>query len=401
MFRLMSIGMLVALFAGESAPVFAQSLAQIFAPKTAKNRSEPPAILRTATGLVETGKIGDAAYRIDVPNNWNHSLVVFFHGYAQTPWGYHPTHQLLSHVQPALERGYAVIESGYSNTGWAIDEAQADTEALRKYFVHKYGQPRETFAIGNSMGGLLTSITLERNPKPYAGGLDLCGSVGPTYASATRRFAARAAFDAYFPDLLPPLVPPASSGYPAPAPEAEATLRKIKDALHDHPAPALAMRNLMELHSDADVAHMIRYISFVIADMQHKAGGNPFDNRNYLYTGTNPNSTAEDNHLNDIVRRYAADPAARRWLGTHYTPTGRLAHPMLALNTTYDPLIPGTTLALYGHIVEQAGSGDNYVQQYVHRDGHCTMTAEEAGTAFDELIAWVHTHKRPVPGLLR
>ncbi|WP_263382333.1 DUF6351 family protein [Granulicella arctica] len=383
-------------------PLHAQKPAK--APKIQKLESNPtgtPDVLKTPAGAVETGMLDNAAYRIDVPNNWNHNLVVFYHGYSETPFTYHPSHSLTDQSRPMLERGYAVIESGYSTTGWALDQGIAETEALRKYFVRKYGQPRETFAVGGSMGGLLTDITLERNPKPYVGGLDLCGAVGPTYESFTRRFAARAAFDSYFPGLLPPLVPLQSAGYPAPAPETDATRHKIAAALSDHPASALAMRNLMALHTDADVVHMISYISFVVADMQHKANGNPFDNRNYLYTGTNPNISSEDNKLNDAVRRYAADPAARRYLIEHYTPSGKLTKPMLALHTTYDPLIPGTTLALYGHIVEQAGFGQNFIQQYVHRDGHCTMSAEEVGIAFDELTAWVHANKPPAPGLLR
>jgi fermentation-respiration switch protein FrsA (DUF1100 family) len=369
--------------------------------KLAKEPASPPSLLRTSLGIVETGLLDNAPYRIDVPAHWNHNLVVFYHGYSETPFVYHPANALTDQSRPMFERGYAVIESGYSTTGWALDAALAETESLRKYFVHKYGQPKETIAAGGSMGGLLTDITLEKNPKPYAGGLDLCGAVGPTYESFTRRFAARAAFDSYFPGLLPPLVPAPTSGYPAPAPETEAGRRRIADALNDRPAAALAMRNLMALHSDADVVHMISYISYVVADMQHKAGGNPFDNRNYLYTGTNPNSTTEDNKLNDAVQRYAADPAGRRYLIAHYTPTGKLTKPMLALHTTYDPLIPGTTLALYGHIVEQAGYDNNFVQQYVHRDGHCTMSADEVGFAFDELVAWMHSNRQPVHGLLR
>ncbi len=375
-----------------------------FAQKPAKLAKDPtgtPEVVKTSTGTVETGTLDNAAYRIDIPANWNHSLVVFYHGYSETPFLYHPTHGLTDQNRPMFDRGYAVIESGYSTTGWALDAAYAETEALRKYFVRMYGQPKETIVVGGSMGGLLTDLTLERNPKPYVAGLDLCGSVGPTYEAFTRRFAARTAFDSYFPGLLPPLVLPPGAPYPQPAPETDVTRRKIAAALGDRPAAALAMRNLMDLHSDTDVVHMISYISYVVADMQHKAGGNPFDNRNYLYTGTNPNTSSEDNKLNDAVRRYAADPQARRYLIDHYTPSGKLTKPLLALHTTYDPLIPGTTLALYGHMVEQAGFGQNYVQQYVHRDGHCTMSAEEVGTAFNELLAWVHTSKPPTPGLLR
>ncbi len=359
--------------------------------------AQTPEILKSDTGTVEAGTLDHASYRIDIPAKWNHKLVVYYHGYSETPFTYRAAQPLTEQTKPLFDRGYAIAESGYSGTGWALDAALAETEALRKFFVRKYGQPTETIVAGGSMGGLLTDITLERNPRTYLGGLDLCGAVGPTYESFTRRFAARAAFDSYFPGLLPPLVP---ASFPAPAPETDASRKRIADALHDHPAAALALRNLMALHTDADVAHMISYISFVVADMQHKAGGNPFDNRNYLYTGTNPNTTTEDNKLNDQVHRYAADPAARKYLIAHYTPTGRLTKPMLALHTTYDPLIPGTTLALYGHLVEQAGFGDHIVQQYVHHDGHCNFTAAEVGTAFDELVAWLHTGKAPKPGLL-
>ena len=56
------------------------------------------------------------------------------------------------------------------------------------------------------MGGELVSVTMELNPKPYMGGLDLCGSVGPTHLAFEHRFAMRAAFDYYFPNVMPPLV---------------------------------------------------------------------------------------------------------------------------------------------------------------------------------------------------
>jgi hypothetical protein len=85
----------------------------------------------------------------------------------------------------------------------------------------------------------------------------------------------------------------------------------------------------------------------------------------------------------------------------HYTPTGRLTRPMLAVHTMYDPLIPGTTLALYAHEVEAAGFGENLVQQYVHRDGHCAFSRQQVGESFDELLAWINGGKRPAPGLLR
>ena len=362
----------------------------------AQKPSSTPEVLRTPGGLTEVGLLDGAPYRIDVPANWNHSLVVFYHGYYESPGGFHIAERLNPQALPLFERHYAIVQSSYSQPGWALQQAYPETEALRRYFTKAYQQPRETYVAGGSMGGALVMVTLELNPKPYVGGLDICGAVGPTYESFSRRFAWRAAFDFYFPGVLPPLV------ISPPNFEESAVLReKVLAAIRTNPSAAADLRGLTGLHTDNEVAHDMVYFTYIVADMQRRAGGNPFDNRNYLYTGTNPTSSASDYALNDGVRRYAADPKAREYLIHHYTPSGRLGRPMLALHTLYDPLIPPTTLSLYAHEVEMAGFGDNLVQQYVHRDGHCTFSSDEVGRAFDELVQWTHGGARPTPGLLR
>ena len=369
-----------------------------------KPRPDPePEVFHTAAGTTEVGTLSAVPYRIDVPIHWNHSLIVYFHGYGEGPYTYRVSGPLSEQTQPLFDRGYAIIQSGYSGFGWALAEAFPETEQLRLFFLKKYGQPvtgknaknMETFVVGGSMGGALVVATLELNPKPYAGGLDLCGSVGPTDLAFQRRFAWRAAFDYFFPGVMPPLVPS-----PVEFQESRTLRLRVEEALTKNPAAATALRNLTALHTDREVADAMVYFTFVIADMQRRAGGNPFDNRNFLYTGTNPTSSATDNAVNDGVRRYTADDQARQYLLHHYTPTGRLFHPMLALHTTYDPRIPGNTLAIYNEEVAINGFAQNLVQQYVHRDGHCTFTQDEIGRTFDELVTWIHTGRRPTPGAL-
>jgi hypothetical protein len=369
-----------------------------------------PDIVRTPAGLTEVGTLDAVPYRIDIPAAWfndpHRALVVYFHGYSEGPFTYRVTGPLTEQTQPLFDRGYAVIQSGFSTSGWALAEAYPETEQLRQFFVKKYVQPTlgkkekkekeiETIVAGGSMGGALVVATLELNPRPYAGGLNLCGSVGPTDLAFQRRFAFRAAFDFYFPNLLPPLDP-----VPPDFQESRALRKRVEDALHANPAAATAMRNLMWLHTDHEVADQMVYFTFVIADIQRRAHGNAFDNRNFLYSGTDPSSSATDNALNDGVRRYAALPSAREYLLRHYTPTGRLSRPMLMLQTTYDPRIPTRTLEIYKEQVDLAGFDQNLVQQYVHRDGHCAFTPDEIGHTFDELIAWLHANKRPTPGIL-
>ena len=370
----------------------------------------PPEILHTSAGLTEIGTLNAVPYRIDIPAAWNHKLIVFFHGYSETPYTYRVGSLLNEQVAPLFERGYAIIESGYSTTGWALAEAYPETEQLASTSSRSTRNPPsasppgksqknpesiETIAAGGSMGGALVAAVLELNPKPYAGGLNLCGSVGPTDLAFQRRFAWLAAFDFYFPNLLPPIDP-----VPADYEETRTLRVKVEQALHDNPAGALAMRNLTWLHSNHDLALAMVYFEYVVGDIQRRAHGNAFDNRNFIYTGTDPANTYSDNLLNNNVHRYAADPRAREYLLHHYTPTGQLHHPMLALHTVYDPRIPANTMTFYAEQVAMAGYSDNLVQQFVNRDGHCTFTEDEIGRTFDELTAWIDQHHRPTPGLL-
>ena len=360
----------------------------------AAQRPDSFTVQKTAQGMTEVGVLGGAAYRIDIPMNWNHSLIVYYHGYSARPVSFHLAEPLEGRQGPLLERHYAIVQSAYSQTGWALEQAYPETELLRHYFVKKYGIPKETYVAGASMGGMLVTIALELDAKAYQGGLDLCGSVGPTFQSFDRRFALRAAFDHYFPGLMPPLVTTPADYMMSPA-----MLEKIEAALKANADAATIMRALAGVHTNVDLAWDMDYFTFNISDMQHRAHGNPFDNRNYLYTGTNPANAFGDFELNDKVRRYAASPSARAYLLRHYSPSGHLGKPMIALHTLYDPIVPPQSLSLYDHEVQAAGSGENLVQQYVHREGHCNLTVEEIGRAFDELVAWTHKGARPTPGL--
>lgn len=167
----------------------------------------------------EIGVLDGAAYRIDVPNHWNHRLAVYYHGYSQRPVTYKPGPPGKAAAE-ILARGYAVIQSRYSVTGWALAKAFPETEALREYFVSKYGKPAETYVTEESMGGALTLMTIERLPEYYNCALALCGRLDPSEAARQHQFEMRAAFDYYFPGLLPPSRPgterlPCDRGAPA------------------------------------------------------------------------------------------------------------------------------------------------------------------------------------------
>ena len=357
----------------------------------------PPPAAPPVPARTEEGVRDGSSFRIDVPEIWNRNLILFFHGYEQQPHLFsvnqatgkpNPASHLL---QALLARGYAVAQPGYSTGGWAVIEAAHDGEALRQYFDSHYGQPRETYVMGQSMGGLLTLLTLEQHPKAYAGGLALCGVLAPADLIMQRAFANRVAFDAFFPGVLPDVehIPDGFQMNDA------ATAAKVEKALEAHPPEAALLRSLADIHTNLGLADVLVFNTFVIKDLRVKAGGNPFDNRNLIYTGT-----TDDNALNERVKRYAADPRALDYVAAHYSPSGALRRKLLAVHTMYDPLVPAATAAYYDELTRRLGNGDNFVQQYVNRDGHCNITPEQTGEALDELTEWVHQGARPMPGRL-
>jgi pimeloyl-ACP methyl ester carboxylesterase len=343
---------------------------------------------RTEAAGIETGTLAGAGYRIDVPEPWNQGLIVFFHGTWDRMATFSDSDRLPGFLQTLEGRGYAVIQSAYAEPGWAVEQAIEDSERLRQHFVSTHGKPQDTYAIGMSMGGLLTVEALESRPTVYAGGLSLCGAITPADVLFARDFALRAAFDFYFPDLLGALVP-----VPATFRQSDELKTRIERAMKANPLSAESMHRLFSVWSEASFADIIASSTSELRELQQRAGGNPFGNANLIYTGS-----LDDAALNLGVTRYQADAKAARYLSRWYTPTGKLERPLLAVHTSGDPLVLASTAFDYALIARRAGHEDQFVQQFVNAEGHCTIGDKRVVHAFDELLAWTHG-KRPMAGL--
>jgi pimeloyl-ACP methyl ester carboxylesterase len=352
----------------------------------ARERAAPVAAIDHA--ITEIGTRDGSGYRIDIPANWNHGLVVFFHGYSVEPIRFEKGERLSPMFDPIVGKGYALIQSAYSATGWAVEQGGADTERLRRWFVTRFGKPKEAFVMGMSMGGTLTVMAIETSPTAYDGALSLCGALEPTNAFMQRDFALRAAFDYYFPGVFGELVP-VSADYTL----ARDTIDKVKAAMRSNPKATAAIRSLYGAGTSANLPDVIAFITYDVKEMQQRTNGNPFGNEDLIYTGTD-----DDFALNDGVKRYRADPRAAAYMARWYTPTGKLLKPMLALHDTGDPLVTASSAFEYALIAQRAGHGDNFVQRYVNAEGHCVFTPAQIGNAFDELVDWSRTGKRPQSG---
>jgi pimeloyl-ACP methyl ester carboxylesterase len=344
--------------------------------------------LCAAQPKVETGDLNGAAFRIDVPEQWDGGLIVYCHGYSPVPGKF--ADQKPNPMRDALlGQGFAMAQSGYVAGGWAIDEAMQDTQALLRYFRTKYGAPKETYVMGHSMGGFLTMALLERFPTSYDGGLALCGPLAAAPWFMRRHvFDMRVVFDYYFPGALPP-----PDKVPAGYAMTPALNEKVQALLDGKPPAAEALRRYTGIRTNKELANTLVFFTYILKDVQQRGGGNPFDNRNIIYEGT-----GEDDAVNDGVNRYAADPRAAEYLRAWYTPTGRLERPMLAIHTTYDPLVPPEVPNQYQTLAQQAGSADLFVQQYVKHAGHCSILPDEIARGLGELRAWKQQGQRPPAG---
>src|SRR5205085_3620312 len=81
------------------------------------------------------GVQGGAAYRVEVPANWNGTLLLWSHGYvaAGSPNPATDVPDPLSRTL-LLQRGYALAGSAFARTGWAVEDGIRDQVALLDLF---------------------------------------------------------------------------------------------------------------------------------------------------------------------------------------------------------------------------------------------------------------------------
>jgi hypothetical protein len=145
-----------------------------------------------------------------------------------------------------------------------------------------------------------------------------------------------------------------------------------------------------------DLSKILWQYHAIYRELVMRAGGNPIDNRNTVYSGFG--SAPE---LNAAVPRYAADPVALDYLRRHYTPTGVVSDPVLAVHTSYDPGVPPRLANAYGTTLALRDRDKWFVHRFVEAEGHCNITPELMGKAFDQLRKWAANGARPDAGLLK
>jgi pimeloyl-ACP methyl ester carboxylesterase len=122
------------------------------------------------TGIASDG----AAYRIEVPPDWNGTLVMFAHGFRGTGnvvWASDP--QLRRYF---VDHGFAWAASSYALNGYDPGDGVVDTHDLLEAFPSVTGlRARQVIMSGLSMGGEITVAEIEAYKGQFAGAMPYCG----------------------------------------------------------------------------------------------------------------------------------------------------------------------------------------------------------------------------------
>lgn len=382
-----------------------------------------PRSARAAGPINLSGTLDNAPYLIQVPANWNGTLVLYSHGYV-VPGGKNPPQDVGDPVtgQWLLDHGYALAGSAYSQTGWAIQQALEDQIALLDFFEKNVGRPTRTIAWGHSLGGIITAGLIQQNPNRFDAALPMCGVLAGGVGTWNVALDSAFAFDVLFGNGTPLQVvhitnPSANlqlaEGLLAGAqnsPQGRARLALVA-ALGDLPgwfsptAPEPAPKEFTAQEANQFLWEQQVDFPFVFAfraELELRAGGNPSWTTGVDYR-TQLSHSIDAGEVRALYRQagldlnadldamqgaepIAADPGAVAYLTKYITFDGELNIPVLTMHTTGDGLVINQDEQAYASVVRSAGDNALLRQIFVHRAGHCAFTPAETITAFQTLI---------------
>lgn len=368
------------------------------------------------------GAIDGANYLVQVPSNWNGTLLLYSHGYAfvGSPLRAQDASDPLT-AGALLQQGYALAGSSYSQNGWALQQAFHDQIALLDFFDATCGQPTRTIPWGDSLGGIITAGLVQLFPQRFAGAMPLCGVLAGGVGTWNQALDAAFSFNILLAGGSLPVVHISNPGdafnqaeaiikAAQATPQGRARIALVS-ALGDTPgwfsatSPEPAQndfaaqeQNQFLWSSQVDFA----FIFLARAELESRAGGNPswnigVDYRDQLersvdrkevqalYKQAGLNLNGDLDALNRAPR-IAPDLPAVFYLNRFITFNGDLDIPVLTMHTTGDGLVVNQDEQTYASVVRESDDSALLRQVFVHRAGHCTFTPAENLAGLQTLI---------------
>ena len=366
------------------------------------------------------GVLGGAAYRVEVPANWNGKLVMYAHGFAGN--GAALNVQLPAIRRYLIQNGYAWAASSYSKNYYDVRAGVEDTNALALEFTkiaaansRPLATPTKYFITGVSMGGHITAAAIEDeaaatavNKVKYNGAVPMCGVLGDTelfnqFAAMQVTAQALAGVPAYPTDKfidINALVTSAlfssfttTPAFPTPSIIPTAAGVKYLSVLQNITG---GTRPMFDQGVAFGQSFPSAYGTF-IADPNTPYGSitgilnkNVIDTTGLTYTitGDAAGSTALNASAQKITP--AADANRLRTDGLRWVPkaNGEFKIPVVSIHTLGDLFVPFSMEQVYQKRVAAKGNSAFLVQRAIRGISHCDFTIAEQTTAFDDMLKW-------------
>lgn len=384
-------------------------------------RSET-AVVQQIGAVDLSGEIEGAPFRIQVPERWNGTLIVFVHGYrdkADHPGEVDDRSADDPQAQQVLALGYALASSALRDNGWAVREGVLDVKYLTRFFRENVATPERTILAGFSMGSVITLASMERDGgRLYDGAVAGC-AVG---AGASRTWDLTAdlllGYDVIFgvpaswgavadvrddldfeaevvPKLLPEIANPRNFGL-------FEFIRLVTGTPGTGiiPPPPTAPQPFYPRWILAGMKYSTEYR----AELERRSGGPVVQNLNHTYSLTfeekaylallgvdaEPLLAAMNARTN-----ISADPVARNYPVRNADYTGNISRPVLTLHTVIDELVPVSQESAYRETIAAANRESLLYQTYTNGIGHCNFSPDQLLTSLVAVERWVRTGARP------
>ena len=331
--------------------------------------------------------MGGTAYQIEIPESWNGRLVLWAHGLRG--FGAELTVSAPRVRNHLIEQGYAWAASSYSANGYVPFQGAHETAALHDFFVKEFGQPEYTYLAGESMGGMVTLLSLELFPDRYDGAVASCSSVGLDILDYFSHYVVLGAYAAGV----------SQDEYDSAASVVGLISQRILTTLEsDSQARELFERLIATLTGGPrpfrhEGFEEFYEINFPFADLLVMERG-AFDNTNFVYEGDPVSGTRREEVNADVVRIKGyfdvrnADPNFSNL-------TGAVPIPLIMIHTTGDGLVPFYGMRIYRQLAIKSGNSDLLVQRAIRASRHCGFSQQEWVAALDDLVSWVEEGVRP------
>jgi len=379
------------------------------------------------TGIASDG----ASYRIEVPPDWNGTLVMFAHGYRGTGsevWIDDP--QLRQYF---VDNGFAWAASSYAMNGYDPGDGVVDTHDLLEAFPSITGlRTRQVIMSGLSMGGEVTVAEIEAYKGDFAGAMPYCGVLagnnlfdyylganataagltGTTISYPTTLAAGEAYASAYQSTVQSEL--PALGITPDPATDGQTfttdltktgtlwadTVEQLSGGTRPGFASAIGYWDSFGFAPLTQAPFLFGVYPGLNAGTLGFANGSVAGNEHTFYTFSDDglSNLLQEIELNrSVIRVPATATTSADALTSAELPVihGDPGIPVLSVHGIGDLFVPLSMDQQYDAMMVAHGEGDLFVDRAIREVTHCGYTTNELSSAFSALVSWISSGKRP------